>query len=71
MATVESPMQRLASIELGEDVVAFIGKRRQAGAAWRIIARDIYEQTGHRVDVTHETLRTWYTDATTASPAAS
>jgi hypothetical protein len=68
MAT-ETPTQRLATLELGEDVVTFIGHRRTNGTAWRIIARDIYTATEGRIDVTHETLRTWYTEAAASTSA--
>lgn len=59
----ETATQRLASLLLKQDVLAFIAERREAGVAWRHIARDIYEATGGQVDVTYETLRTWHGEA--------
>lgn len=55
--------QRLANVLLGQDVRDFIAERRTAGRAWRLIARDLYEATDRQVDVTHETLRSWFGEA--------
>jgi hypothetical protein len=35
-------------------------RRAKHGRSWRLIARDLYEQTG--IDLTYETLRRWYPD---------
>lgn len=40
----------------------FVVERRSQGRAWRLIARDLYEATGKAVDVTYETLRSWFPD---------
>lgn len=52
------PLQRLVDTLLDGKLDTFIGERRAAGRAWRLISRDIYELTGQ--DVTYETLRRWY-----------
>lgn len=44
---------------LGQPVQDWISARRASGRPWRLIARDLYEQTNGQIDVTHETLRTW------------
>lgn len=55
-----SPLFRLADNLLEGQLRSFITERRAAGTSWRIISRDLYEATGRRVDVTYETLRTWF-----------
>lgn len=49
---------RLIDHMLDGQLDAFVLDRRQAGLAWRLIARDLYYRTG--VDVTDQALRTWY-----------
>ena len=61
-----TPTQRLASHLLGQPVGDWIADRRDTGRSWRLIARDLHEQTGGAVDVTHETLRAWADRATAA-----
>jgi len=52
----------LASLILERPIEEWIAERRAAGRAWRRVERDLLEATGGRVDVTHETLRTWAPD---------
>lgn len=40
---------------------ALVEQRRAEGISWRKIATEIYDLTG--IDVTHETLRSWYPEA--------
>lgn len=63
----ETPTQRLAGLILGRDLGTFVAERRADGRAWRYIARDLYEATSGEVDVTYETLRSWYPDERVAS----
>lgn len=58
--TTESPTQRLASILLGRPLDGWIADQRAAGRSWRLVARDLYEATNGQIDVTHETVRTWF-----------
>lgn len=62
MRSAPTPTARLAEHILGESVVDFIQARRAEGHAWRIVARDLYEATDGQIDVTYETLRSWYPD---------
>lgn len=60
-----TPTHRLADLLLGgpgalED---FVRSRREAGMAWRLVAREVYEATDGEIDLTYETLRTWFPDA--------
>jgi hypothetical protein len=62
-----TPMARLAEALLGQPVEQFVRTRRNSGRSWRLIARDLYDATDHQVDVTHETVRTWFPDEQIAS----
>lgn len=57
-------MARLADHLLGEEqgLEHFVRSRRDAGRSWRLIARDLHEATDGEVDVTFETLRSWFPD---------
>lgn len=62
-----TPTQQLAGMILGEPVHDWILKRRSEGKSWRIVARDLYEVTNHRIDVTYETVRLWADDTEKAA----
>ena len=57
-----TPSQRLATVLLGQDVRDWLRTQRADGASWRIIARNLYNQTNHQVDVSHEAVRSWLED---------
>lgn len=61
MAT-QTATRRLAEVVLGESLEEYVRSRRSAGRAWRLIARDLWEATDGEIDVTYETLRTWFPD---------
>lgn len=65
-----SPNFRLADHLLEEGIAAFVGDRRAAGRSWRLITRDVYEATDHQVDVTYETLRSWFPESAPAEVAS-
>lgn len=60
-----SPTQRAANHLLDGKLEEFVSMRRSAGRSWRLIARDLMEATS--IDVTHETLRSWFRDEAVAS----
>ena len=62
--SVMTPMQELADLKLG-GLDEFVKVRRARGDAWRIISRDIHDAVG--LDVSIETLRSWYPDTERAS----
>ena len=62
-----TPTQRLADLLLPTTLGDFIATRRAAGRSWRLIARDLHEQTDGQVDVTAETLRSWFSTRETAA----
>ena len=41
----------------------FVRSRRAQRRSWRLIARDLYEATDGKIDVTAETVRSWYREA--------
>lgn len=66
----ETSMQRLASLLLDEPLEHYVRSRRAEGRAWRLIARDLWTDTSGEIDVTYETLRTWYPDEAPARSAS-
>ena len=64
--TQRTATQRLADVLLGRPVEDYIAERREAGRPWRFIARDLHEATNGQIDVTYETLRTWYGETAVA-----
>lgn len=67
MTTTQSSRQRLLDHILGDagPLSRYVSERRAERRSWRLIARDLYEQTGE--DVTYETLRAWFPDEVKAS----
>lgn len=57
--TTESPTQQLATLILGQPLADFCRSRRPE-KSWRLIARDLYNATNGRIDVSPEMLRVWY-----------
>ena len=72
-STIErTPLQGLADVLLGEDVVAYVAARRVAGVKWADVVAELAEKTGGHVHVTDRQLRTWLHDggyASDGSPA--
>lgn len=65
IVTQRPPTQKLADLLLGQSLDDFVLSRRADDRSWRLIARDLYERTNGQVDITYETLRSWYKDAQT------
>lgn len=57
-----TPKYQLADVLLDGKLREFVETRRSAGLAWRHIAAQLYTETAHRVDVTSETVRSWFPD---------
>lgn len=51
----------LADHLLPDGLEEFVTSRRAAGQSWRRIALELRDATGTVIDVTHETLRSWFT----------
>lgn len=64
-----TPLHRLADELLGDDgpLTDFVAARRATDRSWRLIARDLFDSTDGKVDVTAESLRTWCSQPAAAS----
>lgn len=60
LAMAQSHTQQLAELKLGSSLEDFVRTRRNDGTSWRRITLELRDRTG--IDVTHETLRSWYPD---------
>lgn len=69
MNEVRTPTFQLADLLLPDGLEAYVSAKRQAGRSWRRIAQDLWLDTEHKVDVTFETLRTWFPDEPTEASA--
>lgn len=54
----------LLQLKLGRDLAAYVAEKRAGGRDWRALADELSAEAG--VDVSHETLRSWFTPAETA-----
>ena len=52
-----TPKQQLIEMKLGEPLLPFIEIRRQQGASWEMIARDVLTRTG--ISVSDQTIRNY------------
>lgn len=59
-SVVRTPTQRLADALLPDGLDLFVVARRAEEYSWRRIASDLARETDWQVDVTAESLRTWY-----------
>jgi hypothetical protein len=57
---IRTPTFQLADLLLPDGLEAYVSAKRADGKSWRRIARDLWIDTDHRVDVTFETLRQWF-----------
>lgn len=58
MSPPPSPLQRLASILIGEDVGPWINRRRPE-KSWRKIATELSDATNGEIDVPAQTVTNW------------
>jgi hypothetical protein len=65
-----TPLQRLATLALGEDVIAWVVSRRAADPqpSFRSIAIELRERTNGEVDLTDQTLANWHAEALAVEP---
>ena len=62
-ADMRTATQRLADVQLGIPVEAWVLQQREAGATWRTIAADLERSTAGLVAVTERTLMNWTSQA--------
>lgn len=62
MSEPQSAKQLLADHLLDQPLAEYVAEKRAAIPQWpwRLIAKQLSVDTGGKVEVTHETLRTWY-----------
>lgn len=53
------PRQRLATLILGRDVLAFIAELRDDGRTWPEVRDRLRDATGGEIDVTFQALQQW------------
>ena len=58
-----SPTYRLADALVPGGIAAYVKTKRDAGRSWRLISRDLWQDTDGQLDITFETLRSWFTEA--------
>jgi len=58
-----NPYQELAGLLLDRPIGEYIAERRAANRSWRLIARDLMNDTDGKIDVTEATLRNWFGEA--------
>lgn len=62
MPSSDTPNQRLATRLLGEPVEDWVRARRPQRKSWRKIANELSQATDGLVDVSPQTLLTWFPD---------
>lgn len=62
MKPTETPMQRLAAIELGRSLADYVAEKRTAVPQWpwKLIAEQLAADTDGQIVLSHESLRQWY-----------
>jgi len=58
----QTAKQRLADLVLGRPLAEFVAERRADGTAWRRIAQDLTDATDGSLDISGESLRSWFCD---------
>lgn len=58
----QTAKQRLADLILGVPLATFVAERRANGTAWRRISRELLDATDGSIDISGESLRSWFCD---------
>jgi len=62
----KSPTHRYADVLLERPLAELVAERRSAGVSWRRISLELRDATNGEIDVTYETLRSWFPEAVNA-----
>lgn len=62
--------QRLADLILERPLAEFVAERRANDVSWRRISRDLSDQTAGAVEISGESLRSWFCDDLESAGAA-
>lgn len=68
MSTVATPNRRLADLTLGRPLEEYVAEKRTSRPrwSWRLIAQQLDEDTGGEIQLSHQTLRTWFGESNAA-----
>ena len=58
----QTAKQRLADLVLGRPLAEFVAERRASDMAWRRISRELLDATDGAIDISGESLRSWFCD---------
>lgn len=58
----QTAKQRLADLILGRPLAEFVAERRASDVSWRRISRELLDSTDGAVDISGESLRSWFCD---------
>jgi hypothetical protein len=67
MTTPTPSTRQVLTEQLHPWLRGYVRAERAAGTSWRRIVRAVYERTDGNVDVTEETMRTWFRSMTEVS----
>jgi hypothetical protein len=56
-------LRQLADHVLGGRLDAFVAEHRAQGVGWEAIAKELWDCTGHKINLSGQTLRGWYHDS--------
>jgi len=57
---MKSLAHKYADTVLGRPLEEYVAEARARGTSWRRISLNLRDETGGEVDITHETLRSWF-----------
>lgn len=63
MTTQQTPTRRLADFIVPGGLDAYVAQHRGRGDSWQRIARDLYLDTDGELDITFQTLASWFAAA--------
>lgn len=69
MTNASTLRQAIDRLIADDDLATFVATRRQTGRSWRRIGIDLRDETG--IDVSYETLRSWFPDEALLAPTPS
>lgn len=62
MSPVKSITHRYADELLDRPLAEYVAEQRADGVSWRRIALNLRDETDGEIDITYETLRSWFPD---------
>lgn len=59
-------LRQFADHVLGGRLDSFVTEHRARGVSWEAIAKELWDYTGHKINLSGQTLRGWYTEKQSA-----